>query len=336
MRSNRGRKMKIYCHAPTKDDAPSAYRGFGVISELARCGIYSEFWNDFDFLKAKGFSALFMQRPDTPSQCEIIMVAKSMGMPVVIDYDDNLLDIPPHNKYYQHMEKNNPEYKDCVKFCLSEADAVIVSTDALKTEFEQYSNKITVIRNAFDDYVYTMRPFNKTKTVIWRGGDSHTKDLETYKEDIISLITANEDFHFIFMGAGFPTYLKELKSKNMTLKEPAYTYDFLNVLKDIKPSLIIVPLEDTSFNKCKSDCAKIEAIASGALCISPNWAEWNYCPYTYDRSLFKSANAILERIREFDPALIKEHRTMQDYIRQFRLLSKANIERAKVFNVLAR
>lgn len=317
--------MKILCHTPTKDDAPSMYRGWGVMTELERLNINCIFSDTFGLYQLKGCSALYLQRPDRKKHCEAIDMAKGMNIPVIVDYDDNLLEVPKYNKYHIEMSKHEPDYVKSVAYGIQNADMVWVSTDKLKEEFTKYNTNIHVVRNAFDDYLYRPQGFSRKKTVLWRGSKTHTQDLDCFREPLKALFFENQDFEFVFIGDGYPTWLLDTQSKNITFVDPVYTYDFFNCLKVINPSVMIVPLEDTLFNYCKSDIAAIEAVASGSLCIAPDWHEWNWLGNNYSdtRSFYATTSALLGHIRAFNPELIKYHASLQDDLKN-RYLSKAN------------
>lgn len=59
-----------------------------------------------------------------------------------------------------------------------------------------------------------------------------------------------------------------------TIIQEAWTNDifgYFQRLIQLKPHFVVFPLEDNTFNRCKSNIAAIEATVAGAVCISPDY-----------------------------------------------------------------
>lgn len=193
---------KLYCIAPFPEDATSYYRSMGVVDHLVT--LMGSNWtvekhrkedNLRSWLDLQSADVLFMQRPATAELLKIMQYYKEVyNRPVWIDFDDNLFEVPEYNHSRNFYNPNNESFTVMVT-ALKTADVITVSTQALKVYIERElpscQGKVEVVPNAFPD-VYI--PVKRRKVVdrkpicFWRGGKTHTGDLDYYAESIIKLI----------------------------------------------------------------------------------------------------------------------------------------------------
>jgi hypothetical protein len=326
--------MRVIASISNFNDGTSFYRGHGVMSELHKSGdnIHVDFLKDNDVIKIKGADVCFMQRPDQQRDIITMKTVAKLNIPIVVDYDDYLLGVPEHNRYHKIMDIASNDYVTHVKTALSIANMVWVSTDELKEKLSRYNTSIYVIKNAFDNYLYReVKQFNNTKTILWRGSSTHEIDLELFKPQIIELIKENPDFKFIFLIDKFFNWLLDVKNnhKNVELIKAVPVFEYYYKLEQIRPSAVIVPLEDIPFNRCKSDIASLEAISVGALCVAPDWYEWKDLtthPYKDTKDFKVQTQNVIDTIKA---GLVKGVKRPP-----LRLLSEANKERVRLLQEL--
>lgn len=268
---------------PDIKDATCFYRGIGPLKQLARdysirlqLGSTSIAWYDL-----KSADILFYQRPFHIEHLKIIEYAKKLGRKVWIDYDDNLFCLHPSNTQYQMY--SDPTTTAQIVKCLTAADIVTVTTEALAQEYRavipENKEKVRVLPNAYDEDLMPdlTKPRRERKnTVVWRGGTSHQADLWTFAEDIYSAVIAHPDTQFKFIGNPFWLAMKNMAAPNVSSSGPIDIIDYFAWLTNEAPKLLFVPLEDTKFNRCKSNIAWLEATGAGAICLAPDWPEWNH------------------------------------------------------------
>lgn len=361
--------MRISAFIPVIDNPRSLVRGHGVLSELHRVSdepielkIYTgtkvdntnpdskilfEGTGDFDIRLLKGTDIVFFMKPDTEVQLEAIETCKEYNFKVVLDYDDDMFSIPETNPYVIEQKRNNNDYKKYAKKCIELADHIIVSTEHIKENFKPLNQNITVINNSFDDYCFKLATeLSQKKIVLWRGGLSHTKDLFLFQDQIIDLIKNNQDYTFVFWSndSVHPAWLINLakEQKNIALEDAVSSFYYFLNLRYLNPFLTIVPLEDNEFNKGKSDLAKIEAVASGGLCLCPrnSFKEWIWDTnenmlYGDNKGFYFKAKTLLDLHRSEsiqNNALISNYwQSDIDYLKKEKLLSNNNIKRLEVF-----
>jgi hypothetical protein len=89
-----------------------------------------------------------------------------------------------------------------------------------------------------------------------------------------------QNIEMIFFG-----YKPEVvEAPNVSFVEHTQVGDMLAYFKkllELQPDIVIVPLQFSDFNKCKSNNAMQEAFWAGALCVAPDMPEWANADYVY-------------------------------------------------------
>lgn len=266
---------------PNPNDATSFYRGRLPLLRLQKqfpdkimIHPYHNGTTNWDYILL--FDLVFIQRPADVYQFRVLSSAKNMGIPVWVDYDDLLCCIPKDNPAH---DAYNSEKIDLIGDFIKYADIVTVSTRALKHYLEQFyklveKDKIKVIPNSFDLEIFNKNSvFRRSKNIMWRGSHTHTNDIMEYSDEIISIMTQKKDWRINFYGYN-PFFITN-KTKNSTYIKSIPIDKYIGILHKLNNSICIVPLHDNAFNHSKSNIAWQEATYAGAVCLAPNWEEWN-------------------------------------------------------------
>jgi len=336
--------MKLGCFYPNINDYTSFYRGHGVLCEIPKIVSNFEAVNlsqcSWGTLKDKDI--IFFQRPfrnsEKENEVEAVRLCKLYNKKVWVDYDDLLLDCPDHIPITKIHGKK--QINENIKNIISKADLVTVSTEKLKEYLQPFSCKseIVVVPNAWDNYMFplstrhTCKPM--TKTVLWRGSDTHKPDLMKHEKDIVETINAFPDFKFIFMGYNPSFITTKIKQKNVVLIAGADIGLYMEYLNATPAYLVIVPLDNIPLNQCKSNVAALEASWAGAHCLAPNWPEWQHALIdTYDvdkEGSFKEK--LFENLSNFDKSISAE--ANWEWVKTERLLSQTNGIRVNLLSKL--
>lgn len=328
--------IDIMSFYPDIFDATTFYRGIGPLHELKDCGIKSNMTDRIHWTILKGFDIFFILRPFLNQHIQAIEIAKECRKKVWIDYDDLLIDIPINNPFLKATKKNfnltKYDIKNNVLKAIKLADLVTVSTDFLKDQLEKELGKdyfnhenIQVLNNAHDDYLFPTQQRTSEKVIMWRGSNTHTKDLDILSENIIKISEKNSDYKFVFMGYDHKPLTRHIKNKHLVPP----TRDILAYFKNIvrwKPKLFIVPLDDSPFNKAKSNIAGLEANYAGAVAIAPYFKEWVEVASAYDSN--DDFIAITDELLNNDELFMLENRRIYENIKKNYLLSNINKKRA--------
>jgi hypothetical protein len=310
---------------PDKCDPTCFYRASGIAHDLEKKTghkIVTLQWNEIPvtWQVLSNFDILMLQRPFQKAAVELCQYAKSMSMPVWVDYDDNLFGVPPENKSFQTY--NNPDIIQNIKDCLQAADVVSVPTEYLRQVYAPYNQDIHVIPNAFNDTMFRrgeQKP--REKKAIWRGPDSHIYDLMSYGPSINQVTKEFPEWSFIFMGF-YPWFLAETDNKGFLPGLDIIMY--YKKMVDLNASICHVPLHDNPFNRCRSNIAYLEATYAGMVCVTPAW--WNLpgaVPYSNPQEYYEAMKLCLSG--EVD--LEASNRMAWSYIEDCLTLSKVNAQR---------
>lgn len=256
-------------------------------------------------------------RPCNPDHPAVLARAKEFGARVIVDFDDDLLNIPVGYSFYKELSSKAPY----VLQCLALSDTVWLSTEHLKgiylTALQnflaalRYKNSghfppllgfpsMVVIPNAVLPEDLPAHPNGNTKRVIWRGADFHRDDLEAYKIQYEQLLRQSDYFQWI----GYMPTWGEVKNSHARIdfNEGVMAHKWFDFLKALKISMIWKPLVNNVFNRGKSNISRLEATVAGAVCMTnfagshPMWEhstkEIPRLPESYDVLWQKSAEDI--------------------------------------------
>lgn len=277
--------IAITAHIPNKHDATALYRATGPLGHMRK----SNDGFNWQIQTASEFSApvamltdvAFFQRPSTPPELEAMRIFKRLGVPVIVDYDDLLFDVPQDNP--AHRAYMNKQTQETVVSCMREADAIFVSTSELKRCIQLPKNplnaRVYVVPNALDErhIVRADRaqpPTQRNRTVLWRGSPTHERDVMEYVSELIDSAAFDRTFSFTFAGWN-PWWLTERMGPQQAIVSPQLSVgEFMDFLYATAPAIGMVPLHKSRFNLCKSNIAWLEMSWAGAACLVPDWEEW--------------------------------------------------------------
>lgn len=329
IRKDKYNMIRVLTFAPSLVDGTSFYRLGGVMpylnKEYSDIEIYDAShkdqpnWHDY-----AGFDIVVFQRPFIEPHLKMISMMKLMGLKIIIDYDDDILNLPIHNPYYINYNGNRGNIENIIKM----ADEVWVSTPALKETIVKLNKNVTVVPNAHNDYIFPVNkkmPFNsKTKKVAYRGGTTHEMDVYSRLDEWVSIVNKNMKTTFYFIGARFP-YLESKCGDNYNIVPGSHILDYFRNINMINPNIFIYTLEDTQFNRAKSNISWIEATYAGAAVLAPDYLSEFIRPGII--SFNESMQDIFNAVKKNNLLLQEMNEESWDYIQNKLLLSYVNQKR---------
>lgn len=275
--------VKLGIYEPGGFTASSYYRSFGPLGKLRDINV-TEIDRKVSVNNLLTLDIFFAARPYEEVDAKMIEVAKDIGLPVWIDFDDDIWNVPHTNPaHFAYTGKIGH-----INRSMALADIVTVSTSYLKQQvLKQVPDaNVHVIRNSVMNPVVPTTPKQTDKICIgWRGTATHTRDLEIWRE-LFHRISKDERFELVFMGY-IPPW-------NVTYRYHKFT-DFFTFRKAFQQSgidFLLVPLENCSFNMSKSNIAWLEATQIGAATITNLQSEeWSFPGLIHSADfLFKKHN----------------------------------------------
>jgi hypothetical protein len=296
------KRFRLACGVPGPNDGTSLLRGYGPLNAMLKEDLRLELvqppslpsgdW-EMNWAWLTSCDALFMQRPFTPKHAQVIVMAKMAGLPVWVDWDDDLCSVPAYNPkadlYVPEVVRPN------IDRITRLADMVTVSTEALlKSRTEALGKllqadgnrgpstagkmpaelgKVRVIPNA------CMWPFSdlpRCKRISWRGGASHDGDLMHVLPTLNELSRAPQLslWKWLFIGDINWMVPDAIPQANFEHDPGADVYLYMRIFQQLAPFVHIVPFANNPFNRARSNLAWLEATSAGAVVLAPDWEEW--------------------------------------------------------------
>lgn len=257
--------MKRKYYAPYPDDATSFYRCAGVLPYIGFEALQGTSWShliDTD--------VLLIQRPCEPQFIGLMHLCKNMGVKIILDYDDDVLNVDMDNPAYEvYVDKT-----ETIKEMLGLADEVWCSTEGVKDSLSPHNKNCVIVPNAHNDFLFPVghrRAFNKgSKVAYWRGGSTHQADIYEKANTLVELINCDQQWQWYFIGHRF-LWLEQQCGNNYNIVPEMHLMAYFNFLHSLKPEILVYPLRNTLLNRGKSNIAWIEATYAGAVLIGDAW-----------------------------------------------------------------
>ncbi len=243
-----------------------------------------EFCNVF----LENIDALHVQSPRTESELYICTLAREMGLPVWLDFGDDIFSLDPSHPVFQAYADEETIRKNVTRM-MEVATVTSVATDTMRDNWP-LNERVIVLP---DECRIEAKKMPRKKVISWRGMSSHAEDIESILPQLLSvaadplfadwrfllmgdppwklwqnLATAcNEDWKIVNTGQGKRVMLVPYRPTVLEL------YD---IWSGFCPYIHLVPLSDSKFNKGKSPNAWLEATGIGAAVIAPDFlSEWD-------------------------------------------------------------
>jgi 2-polyprenyl-3-methyl-5-hydroxy-6-metoxy-1,4-benzoquinol methylase len=328
----------IAVHHPRFMDGTSFYRAMYPLMKLEKqfpeqFHVFNISDKDLDWTVLLKADLVMIGRPNGPYHRTMIKMCKEYGIPVWVDWDDHYHNIPDYNprgKEYTEF------WQDNIRWIAQNAQVVTVSTPKLYEVFSKWNSNVYSIPNAWDDDRFSLNKaeqYPRDKMILWRGSDTHGGDFEEYKDSYLKLFKKYDDFIWGFFGYWPQWAIDNLPADQIRLYQPTGPFEYLNMMFDIRPLMVHVPLVNNEFNHAKSNIAWMEATYVGARVLGPKFGEFANLPinhYEGKGSFMKNFQLCVEND---DPYALTESR---DKIRRNFRLRDANILRKRVIEMAIR
>ncbi len=197
---------------------------------------------------------------------EILQKARRSGKRVVFDLDDLLLELP-ENHPDRRIDYYTTAFTTMVKAVI-EADAVTVSSPALVEYIRPYNPNVRLLPNYLNDRLWRLdspdlKPGKGPVIIGYLGGNSHIPDLIAIAPALRSILSRfGDQVGLRVWGCQIPPELENIPNVETCPFFPAYA-DFAVHSREIRCDLVIAPLCDNLFNRCKSPIKFFEYSAIG-------------------------------------------------------------------------
>jgi hypothetical protein len=229
--------------------------------------------NRISWVQIGRYDGVFLHRPCREDDLTIIKIARDKNVPVWCEFDDDLFSVPIYNPH--HAQYENPAMQNIIASCAALADMISVTTQPLCDLFKRVNDNVVIIPNAYRSDIYWYRKLEtppRNDLIAWRGSPTHDADLMSVANAWLKM-PAKVSFY-----GGVPWMLtakmQENKPGSFQSVGNGDPFIYMRELYNAAPRVMVVPLVDCFFNRCKSNIAYQEALHAGAICVAPNMPEW--------------------------------------------------------------
>ena len=262
----------------------------------------------------KGHKTIRIQRQATEQQLNYIKwlknIQKEFGFKIVYEIDDLIFkeDIPDYNKFKFAFE--DPNIRKWSMEIMQHCDEITVTNKFMRDYYIQKTGNqnVTVIPNFIPrfwmDRYYDLNKikenfqrYQKKPRIVYCGSGAHfdidnrikQKDDFYHVNDVIRKTV--DKFHWVFVG-GFPLSLRDLvKAGKIEFHEWTNLVGYPDAISKLNATLFYAPLENSNFNKAKSDLKFIEACAFGIPSVMQD-----LCTYENAFHKFETGDQLISKI----------------------------------------
>lgn len=279
----------------------------------------------------------FMHRPFGPVAAHIMSQCKMHGIPLWVDHDDDLLNIPDKNPYAKIHNDGEKEFP-AVEMSYKYADILTCSGEVmhydLKTKYKR-PDAILITSGMDDRLLKFKKPFNANNKISWRGSESHKSDLEDFQIYITRLVRDEKNREFYFWGIDPEKLWNEFKDyPNWKFEVQLNLIDYIHSITKVNASIHMVPLEENRFNKVKSNLAWLDTTLAGSVVLGPDFPEWNrpgIIRYKGKADFYDKMKYLISHSKDF---LEFNHNESWAYIKDCLLTSHLNKQRREILKNL--
>ena len=228
---------------------------------------------------------------------EVVEFMHKKGKKVVIDYDDDFFNVSPLSPHYRDngieevtifkddkpmklwedgkagfdIARNVKERQKAID-AISAADAITVTTPVLADLFGKYNPNTFVLPNMVNLAQWKRLPLKRQNVdeirIGWQGGASHYEDWLLLVDVLPVIMAKYPQVRLIISGQAFTGTLARLPKDRVELQgwieTPAHPYR--SAINDL--DIMLIPLVENDFNRCKSNIKWVEAGALEVPCVT--------------------------------------------------------------------
>lgn len=272
------------------------------------------------YVQAKGVR---IQRQATPQQLQFVkwlrQVADKNNFRLIYEIDDICFheDIPDYNKYKTAF--TDPAIRQSAQEMMEICDEITVTCPFMRDYYASKTNNknVTVIPNFMpkfwiggkSDINRTMESYEKNKRkprILYAGSGAHfdVENRTKFRDDfehVNDVIRRTVDkYQWVFLGA-HPLPIRDLIQNGKIEFHPwKRLYEYGQGLYDLNVNMIVAPLQDSTFNKAKSDLKYIEACALGLPIACQDLCTYENAPIKFrtgDEMIDQIENTLKDRKR---------------------------------------
>lgn len=276
--SAHGKRPRILLSSDSPLDAAAIYRTTGPLTHLEKQGLIQlTIVKDITWCDIVRADLVLLQRPWQAKDNEILRMCQYFDVPVWIDYDDLLWELPLGHP--SKIRFNIEAMMAAVSLCRKKL--VTTSTPFLRQKLFEVNNgdqidiPLLVLPNTLDEerihVIYPEVRAREKRAVVWRGSATHDRDLLEFWVHLNEISKTESIFYFGEVSSVIASILP--RGKRGGICRDHISFFRLNREMSSEAKVLIVPLSDHAFNRSKSHCSVLEAISAGIIPVVPEWLD---------------------------------------------------------------
>ncbi len=229
-------------------------------------------------------TALIMSRYTGARFSLVVDCARCNQIPVIYHLDDDLFSVPEALGAAKHAHYNNPARLARLRAAIEASDLVYTSTSPLAAELAHrhgISRPIVAGKIGCGVEANRMPPYRPrdTPTLGYMASSSHGADAALMLPALMRLMSQNHALRLEFFGTlPAPSALVERFGSRVGQIAETSDYDaFLNKLSELGWWVGLAPLEDTHFNRCKTEIKWMEYSFAGIATVASDVDVYRRC-----------------------------------------------------------
>jgi len=222
------------------------------------------------------YDLAILQRQYKLDVFQYILQMKKKGTKLVYEIDDDLFHVPKWNPSYQVLGKK--KVQDGIKYFVSEVDAMFVTTEALKSVYENYCKHIYVLPNSIDfDFIFPLdnpRENTSKPVVCWQGSMTHEHDLAVAKREFIKLAKDKDILFKMWCGLDRVTRKPNFDIPGAQTIQLTPFEGFFQMFGQLGVYIGLAPLAATQFNRSKSNLKFLEYTVYNAVTVASDFGPY--------------------------------------------------------------
>ena len=230
--------------------------------------------------------AIRIQRQATEQQLDFVKYMKHLqgkfGFRLIYEIDDVVFheDIPDYNRFKFAFEGERT--RDTILEIMSLCDEITVTNEYMRDYFRRKTGKkeVTAIPNFSPrwwsgQYFDVNRNYNmlikhkKKPRILYAGSGAHfdvdnkVGGRDDFEDVVKNIINSRHMYTWVFIGAVPNALISFVQRGEIEFHPWQRLYDLPKKIHDLEIQMMIAPLQDNEFNRCKSDIKLIEASSFG-------------------------------------------------------------------------
>jgi len=273
-----------------RNEGPCLGRIVCFMADWEGCGNYRVL-NPYRMLVVNGFEVMFtmymvdefidwadivvFQRQCGERTLEQAKRVRAMGKPIIYEIDDFFHGLHSRNPVV-HNFIQNPEELRWMEEMIYLADALVVSTPELGRQYGRFNTNTNIVPN-YIDLGRIPNPIKmgdgKTVRIGWGGSATHDADMTLVVRALHTIAKEFQNVQLVFLGVDYRPYFPEIDPARMEWFPSTFEHedpigDYYGVINEARLDIGLAPLENTLFNRCKSDIKLVEYGAFGIVGVA--------------------------------------------------------------------